>query len=161
MPWTEPSAPCCVTAAPELFAECRGQSVQTARVGANCFPVKGFGVVTGCLRCALGWVLGCDVRWALTTSAMNSALQQARLPSISLAQDRKSHERVRVRGRVWIANTERAASFAVVWKAMRIRVGCVHGCLRSARTGHYTCQSRRPTGENSRVGDARRERLTK
>ena len=33
VPRTEPSAPCCVAAAPELFIECRGQSVQRSREG--------------------------------------------------------------------------------------------------------------------------------
>ena len=41
MPRTEPSAPCCVAAAPELFIECRGQSVQRSRVGAAHSPPKG------------------------------------------------------------------------------------------------------------------------
>ena len=35
VPRTGPSCPCCVAAAPELFIECRGQGVQSARVGAT------------------------------------------------------------------------------------------------------------------------------
>ena len=47
VPWTEPSAPCCVAAAPELSTECRGQSVENLRES-QVFLAVATGLVNEC-----------------------------------------------------------------------------------------------------------------